>query len=75
MDEVDETFLLNCIESKTTAHGRRGDQVMYTGRRVKKRDFVKIVNYHRLQRNLQQQCTIDQSHTKQTHCRLNVILG
>ena len=42
MDEVDETFLLNCIESKTTAHGRR----------VKKRDFVKIVNYHRLQRNL-----------------------
>ena len=52
MNEVDETFLLNCIESKTTAHGRRGDQVMYTGRRVKKRDFVKIVNYHRLQRNL-----------------------
>ena len=52
MDEVDETFLLNCIESKTTAHGRRGDQEMYNGRRVKKRDFVKIVNYHRLQRNL-----------------------
>ena len=52
MDEVDETFLLNCIESKTTAHGRRGNQVMYTGRRVKKRDFVKIVNYHHLQRNL-----------------------
>ena len=52
MDEVDETFLLNWIEPKTTAHGRRGDQVMYTGRRVKKKDFVKIVNYHRLQRNL-----------------------
>ena len=34
MDEVDETFLLNCIESKPTAHGRRGDQVMHTGRRV-----------------------------------------
>ena len=52
MDEVDETFLLNRIEAKTTAHGRRGDQVMHTGRRVKKRDFVKIVHYDRLQRNL-----------------------
>ena len=28
MDEVDETFLLNCIESKTTTHGRRGHEVM-----------------------------------------------
>ena len=39
MDEVDDTFLLNCIESKTTAHGRLGDQIMYTGRRVRKRDL------------------------------------
>ena len=52
MDEEDEEFLLRCIESKTTAHGRWSDQVMYTNHRVKKRDFVKLVNYHRHQRNL-----------------------
>ena len=50
MDDLDEQFVLNCIETKTTAHGRRQDQVMYTGWRVKKRDFLKLVNYHRLQR-------------------------
>ena len=52
MDKEDEEFLLRCIESKTTAHGRRSDQVMYTNHRVKKRDFVKLVNYHRHHRNL-----------------------
>eukprot|EP00794_Sanderia_malayensis_P002367 gene2368-2728_t len=52
IDEEDEKFLLRCIESKTTAHGRRSDQVMYTNHRVKKRDFIKLVNYHRHQRNL-----------------------
>ena len=52
MDQSDEEFLLNCIETNTTAHGRRDDQVMYTGHRVKKRDFVRLINYHRLQRNL-----------------------
>ena len=30
---------------------RRQDQVLYTGRRVKKRDFLRLVNYYRLQRN------------------------
>ena len=52
MDQLDEEFLLNCIETKATGHGRRGNQVMYTGHRVKKRDFVRLINYHRLQRNL-----------------------
>ena len=52
VDELDEQFLLNCIESKTTAHGRRHDQVMYTGHRVKKKDFLKLVNFNRLQRGL-----------------------
>ena len=47
-DELDEQFLLNCIESKTTAHGRRHDQVMYAGHRVKQKDFLKLVNYNRL---------------------------
>ena len=28
VDELDEQFLLNCIESNTTAHGRRHDQVL-----------------------------------------------
>ena len=39
VDEFDEQFLLNCIESKNTGHGRRDDKVMYTGHRVKKKDF------------------------------------
>ena len=40
MDSLDEQFVVNCIESKTTAHGRRQDQIMYTGRRMKKHDFL-----------------------------------
>ena len=52
MDENDEQFLVQSIESKTTAHGRRHDTVMYSGRRVKKRDFLKLVNHNRLKRNL-----------------------
>ena len=39
IDQLDEEFLLHCIGSKTAAHGRQNDQVMYTSQRVKKRDF------------------------------------
>ena len=39
LDEVDESFLLDCIVHKSTAHGRRHDAVMYTGHRVKKGIF------------------------------------
>ena len=52
LDEVDESFLLDCIEHKSTAHGRRHDAVMYTVHRVKKRDFLKLANYSRLSRGL-----------------------
>ena len=52
MDETDDNFILECIESKSTAHGRRQDLVMYTNRRVKKRDFLQLVNYNRLTRGL-----------------------
>lgn len=52
LDEVDESFLLDCIEHKSTAHGRRHDAVMYTSHRVKKRDFLKLANYSRLSRGL-----------------------
>ena len=48
MDDIDEKFLLQCIENKSTAHGRRTDSVMYIGRRVKKRDFLKLANMSRL---------------------------
>ena len=44
MDEDDEHFLLHCIESKSTARGRRHDPVMYLNQRVKKRDFLKLIN-------------------------------
>ena len=52
MDELDERHLLRMIETKSVAHGRRGDEVCYTGRRVKSRDFKKIVNMHRRERGL-----------------------
>ena len=52
IDQLDEEFVPHCIESKTAAHGRRNDQVMYTSQRVKKRDFLRIVNFNRLQRGL-----------------------
>ena len=51
-DEEDEKFILQCIEQKATAHGRRHDPDMYTGRRVKKRDFKKLANTSRLSRGL-----------------------
>ena len=52
MDDVDEQFLLHCIENKATAHGRRHDAVMYLHHRVKKRDFLNIVNHSRISRDL-----------------------
>ena len=52
MDEIDENFILECIESKSTANGRRQDLVMYANRSVKKRDFLQLVNYNQLTRGL-----------------------
>ena len=52
IDEIDEQFLLNCIESKNIAHGRRHNQIMSPCHRVKKKDFLKLVIYNRLQRGL-----------------------
>ena len=42
MDEIEENFILECIESKTTAHGRRQDVAMYANRRVKKGIFYNL---------------------------------
>ena len=52
MDEEDEQFVAKCIENKATAHGRRRDSVMYMHHRVKKSDFLKLVNYNRVSRGL-----------------------
>ena len=52
LDEGDERFVLECIENKATAHGRRHDPVLYLNHRVKKRDFLKLVNYNRARRGL-----------------------
>lgn len=47
IDEEDEEFLLNCIESKATAHGRRHDSVLYLSHAVRKKDFKRLINHHR----------------------------
>lgn len=52
MDKVDEDFLVQCIDNKATAHGRRHDSVLYLNHRVKKKDFVQIINFSRDRRNL-----------------------
>ena len=52
LDDEDEQFILSCIESKSTAHGRRHDSVMYLHHRVKKSDFLKLANYNRISRGL-----------------------
>ena len=52
MDEIDEKFLLHCTENKSTAHGRRQDPVMYLHHRVKKKDFLNLVNHNRITRGL-----------------------
>ena len=52
LDKIDETFLVQCINDKATAHGRRHDSVLYLNHRVKKKDFVKIVNFSRDKRKL-----------------------
>ena len=52
LDDVDERFVLECIENKSTAHGRRDDPVMYTIKRVKKQDFLKIANFSKTRRGL-----------------------
>ena len=44
LGNVDKNFILQCIEIKSTAHGRRNDSVMYVGRRLKKCGFLKIVH-------------------------------
>ena len=52
LDGVDEKFVLECIENKLAAQRRRHDAAMYTGRRVKKCDFLKIANFIRTRRGL-----------------------
>jgi hypothetical protein len=52
MDEIDEQFLVQSITEKATAHGKRHDSVMYLNHRVKKKYFLRIVNFSRKGRDL-----------------------
>ena len=53
LDEIDEKFIADCISSKATSYGRRKDAVLYSHNSVKKRDFLHLPNYSRLQRGYQ----------------------
>ena len=46
LDYNDEQFIANAIESKSSAHGRRHDSVLYLNHRVKSRDLLSIANYN-----------------------------
>ena len=52
MDLIGEQFLLESITEKATAHGRRHDSVMYLNHKVKKKDFLRIVNFSHKCRDL-----------------------
>ena len=52
LHEEDEEFLLQCIDNKSTAHGRRHDAVMYLNHRVKKNNLLKITNFNRVKSGL-----------------------
>lgn len=45
-----EEFIAKAIEDKATYHGRRHNPVMFTNRRVKKRDLMSIANYRLLRK-------------------------
>ncbi|CAG2198433.1 CHEK2 [Mytilus edulis] len=44
LDYNDERFIANAIESKSSAHGRRHDSVLYLNHRVKSRDLLSILH-------------------------------
>lgn len=50
IDSDDEYFISKAIEDKSSYHGRRSDLVLYTNKRLKKRDLKNIVNFHRNQK-------------------------
>ena len=50
LDSSDEEFIAKAIEDKATYHGLRHNPVMFTNRRVKKRDLLSIANYRLLQK-------------------------
>jgi hypothetical protein len=50
LDSSDEEFIAKAIEEKATYHGRRHKPVIFTNRRVKKRDLISIANYNLLQK-------------------------
>ena len=52
IDAETEKLIAQSIEQKATYHGRRhGTTMLYTNRRVKKRDLLSITNYHLLKAN------------------------
>jgi len=50
LDSSDEELIAKVIEKKATYHGRRHNPIMFTNRRVKKRDLMSIANYKLLQK-------------------------
>ena len=46
LDSDDKEYIKRAIDDKSTAHGRLHDSVLYTNKRVKKKDFLSIANCH-----------------------------
>jgi hypothetical protein len=50
LDTDDEEYVAAAIESKSSAHGRRHDTVLYLNHRVKSEDLLSIANYNLLKK-------------------------
>lgn len=50
LDSGDEDFIARAIESKSSAHGRRHDSIMYLNHRVTSKDLLSIANYNLIRR-------------------------
>lgn len=50
LDSEDEQFVADAIETKSSAHGRRHDTVLYLNHRIKSEDLLSIANYKLMKR-------------------------
>lgn len=75
LDSDDEDFIANAIESKSSAHGRRQDTVLYLNHRVKLEDLLSIANYNLIRRGKKLLKSAKTEHLRARPRKINTIEG
>ncbi|CAG2257868.1 unnamed protein product [Mytilus edulis] len=75
LDSDDEEFIANAIESKSSAHGRRQDTVLYLNHRVKLEDLLSIANYNLIRRGKKLLKSAKTVHLRARPRKINTIEG